>query len=301
MVHGRKFFYLLVADYFSNFPLVRLLNNQMAAHMVSILKMMFSKHIIPAWVFTDQERQFTLAEFQEFLKCYRFEIMHLMPRYPQSNGFIESTVKITKHLMNMASQEGEDKHIAMLAYRGHCESTRKAQSSWSNYPVQSQAISTDQATPIHSIEHEQGDHDTAEAETAWALSPHVLTTPRALAEPISSYTVRSQTASLAKSDTYQDTHKQKPKSLPGPDQHGGEVHQEEKIHLTSSGSCQFRIIHTNTTDGTAGELTIANNRQNKCSTPTIRAHNNTKGYITTTPVTDLSLRDSSKRCLNIMN
>ena len=55
--------YLLVADYFGNFPLVRLLNNQMAAQTVSILKMMFSKHGIPVWVLTDQGRQFASADF----------------------------------------------------------------------------------------------------------------------------------------------------------------------------------------------------------------------------------------------
>ena len=46
--------YLLVADYFSNFPLIRFLNNPMAAHVINILKMMFSEHGIPACVFTDQ-------------------------------------------------------------------------------------------------------------------------------------------------------------------------------------------------------------------------------------------------------
>ena len=36
--------YVLVADYFSNFPLNTVLNNQMAAHVINILKTMFSEH-----------------------------------------------------------------------------------------------------------------------------------------------------------------------------------------------------------------------------------------------------------------
>ena len=37
----RSWDFLLLADYFSNLPLVRLLNNQMTAHMVNILQKMF--------------------------------------------------------------------------------------------------------------------------------------------------------------------------------------------------------------------------------------------------------------------
>ena len=58
----RSWDYLLVVDYISNFPLVRLLNNQTAAHVVDILKIIFFKHRILAWVFTDQGRQFTSTE-----------------------------------------------------------------------------------------------------------------------------------------------------------------------------------------------------------------------------------------------
>ena len=68
--------YLLEVDYFSNFPLVRFLNNQTAVHRVNILKMLFSEHGILTWVFTDQWWQFTSVEFQEFVKCYRFEILN---------------------------------------------------------------------------------------------------------------------------------------------------------------------------------------------------------------------------------
>ena len=40
--------YLLIADYFGNFPLVRALCNQMATHVIDILKTMFPEHGIPA-------------------------------------------------------------------------------------------------------------------------------------------------------------------------------------------------------------------------------------------------------------
>ena len=54
---------LLVADYFSNFPLVSIFNKQMVAHMVDILRTVSTNHGILAGAFTDQGRKFTSAEF----------------------------------------------------------------------------------------------------------------------------------------------------------------------------------------------------------------------------------------------
>ena len=91
---------LLVAAYFSNFPLVKKLGNQTAAHAVSLLKTIFSEHGIPAYLFTDEARQFMSAEFHEFSRFYQFEILHSTPRFPQSNGFIDAMVKILKQIIS---------------------------------------------------------------------------------------------------------------------------------------------------------------------------------------------------------
>ena len=90
----RSLDYLLVADYFSNFPLVRLLNNQRAPHMENILKMMFFNHGILAQVFTEQGRQFNHLSSMSL----RFQILPFMPRYLKSNGFIESIVRSQRKL-----------------------------------------------------------------------------------------------------------------------------------------------------------------------------------------------------------
>ena len=84
--------------------------------MVSILKMMFSKHSILAYLFTDQGRQFASADFWEFVSL--FKILHSTPTYTQSNdGLTESMVKILKQIISRDDQAGEDAHLAMLAYR----------------------------------------------------------------------------------------------------------------------------------------------------------------------------------------
>ena len=70
LVQHKSHDYLLVADFLSNVPLVRKLDNQTTAHVVSLLKTNFPDHGIPAYMFTDQGRQFMSAESQEFAIYY---------------------------------------------------------------------------------------------------------------------------------------------------------------------------------------------------------------------------------------
>ena len=107
LLHHNSHDYLLTADHFSNFPLVRILSIQMAAHIVSLLKTIFQEDGIPAYVLTDQMRQLTSAEFQEFARYYQFEIFHSTPLLPQSNGFTETMVKIVKQTMNKAGSQAK--------------------------------------------------------------------------------------------------------------------------------------------------------------------------------------------------
>ena len=80
----RYYHYLLVADYFSKFPVVKELTNQTVGHVIRLLKTTFSEYGVPATVYTDQGTQ------------------HSSPRYPQSNGFIEAMVKVVKGIMAKA-------------------------------------------------------------------------------------------------------------------------------------------------------------------------------------------------------
>ena len=109
--------YLLIADYYSRFPIVKHVKSMTAKATILKLKTIFSEMGIPAEVMTDQGTQFTSQEFKEFAGTYRFKITHSSPRYPQSNGFIESMVKVTKDIITKANAAKEDTHLAMLAYR----------------------------------------------------------------------------------------------------------------------------------------------------------------------------------------
>ena len=66
----RSHHYLLVADYFRKFPIVRKLSNQMSGHVIDLLKTIFAEYGIPAVVYTDQGTQFTSEEFRAFAVQY---------------------------------------------------------------------------------------------------------------------------------------------------------------------------------------------------------------------------------------
>ena len=109
--------YLLCADYFSKFPIVRYIKSLHSKEVIDKLKTIFSEHGNPKIVYTDQGTQFTSAEFQKFASQYNFEIQHSSPRYPQANGFAEAMVKVVKGILARAKEAGEDLHLALQAYR----------------------------------------------------------------------------------------------------------------------------------------------------------------------------------------
>ena len=109
--------YLLVADFFSKFPVVKKLINQTAGHVISLLETIFSEYGVPAMVCTDQGTQFVSQKFKQFAMQYRFEVQHSSPRYPQSNGVIEPVVRVVKGIMEKAEESSSDPHLAMLIYR----------------------------------------------------------------------------------------------------------------------------------------------------------------------------------------
>lgn len=110
--------HLLVADYYSKFPVIRAMTSSTSAsRTVSVLKTIFSEYGVPSEVFTDQGPQFTSQEFKDFAAKYEFAVTHSSPRYPQSNGFIEAMVKVVKGVMTRAQDSGTDLTLAMLVYR----------------------------------------------------------------------------------------------------------------------------------------------------------------------------------------
>ena len=109
--------YLVIADYYSKFPIVRKLNNITSETVISHLKAIFEEHGIPERLISDNGTQYTSEAFRNFSRVWGFEHITSSPNYPQSNGFAERMVQTVKNLLQKCKESGADPHLAMLCLR----------------------------------------------------------------------------------------------------------------------------------------------------------------------------------------
>ncbi|UYV81689.1 K02A2.6-like, partial [Cordylochernes scorpioides] len=94
------------------FPELALLEDQTTHSTIMHCKSIFARHGIPEEVRSDNGPQFGL-EFKKFAKEYGFHHITSSPRFPQSNGFIESMVKNIKNQL----KKRRDPYLSLLGYR----------------------------------------------------------------------------------------------------------------------------------------------------------------------------------------
>ena len=104
--------YLLTVDYLSSYFEIDRLPSKRVCDIVYCLKQHFSRHGIPEVVFSDNN-PFNSREFKVFAANYEFRHDTSSPRYPQSNGKTESTVKTAKRLMTKALEDKRDPFLAL--------------------------------------------------------------------------------------------------------------------------------------------------------------------------------------------
>ena len=99
--------FLIVADGFSKYILVRKLPNSTSSAICRELAMIVTELGLPVILKSDNGPCYTSTEFQQFLQ--RYGITHQMssPNHPRSNGFVERMVGIAKKLMDKAGKEGK--------------------------------------------------------------------------------------------------------------------------------------------------------------------------------------------------
>ena len=109
--------YLLVIDYFSNFPEIALLSSMTATCVITHLKSIFARHGICQILQSDNGPCYNCKEFQNFAEEYDFQHVTSSPLYAQSNGKAEKGVHIVKNLLKKAQESGSDPYLALLSYR----------------------------------------------------------------------------------------------------------------------------------------------------------------------------------------
>ena len=117
LFHWNDTEYMLIADLYSKFPIIRKLTNMSSSTVINHLKGIFDEHGIPERLISDNGPQYSSEEFRVFSARYGFEQVTSSPLYPRSNGFIERTVQTVKKLFTKAKENSGDPHLAMLCLR----------------------------------------------------------------------------------------------------------------------------------------------------------------------------------------
>ena len=79
------------------------------------MKAILFRHGIPDELVSDN-MPFASRDFRVFANELGFVLTTFSPRYPQSNGMSERTIRTMKRLLREADEDGRDPYIALLEY-----------------------------------------------------------------------------------------------------------------------------------------------------------------------------------------
>ena len=96
--------FLIVADVFSKYILVRKLPNSTSAAVCIELSMIVTELGLPHIIRSDNSLCYNSKEFQQ---CSRITHQTSSPNHPRSNGFVERMAGVAKKLMDKAGKEGK--------------------------------------------------------------------------------------------------------------------------------------------------------------------------------------------------
>ena len=109
--------FLIVADVFSKYIIVRKLPNSTSAAICTELSMIVTELGLPHIIRSDNGPCYNSKEFQQFLQCYNITHQTSSPNHPKSNGFVERMVGVAKKLMDKAEKEGKLWISGLFDYR----------------------------------------------------------------------------------------------------------------------------------------------------------------------------------------
>ena len=106
MFYWKRMDFLIVADVFSKYIIVRKLSNSTSAAMCMELSMIVTELGLPHIIRSDNSPCYNSKEFQQILQCYSITHQTSSLNHPRSNGFVERMVKVAKKLMDKAGKKG---------------------------------------------------------------------------------------------------------------------------------------------------------------------------------------------------
>ena len=107
LFYWKRMDFLIVADVFSKYIIVRKLPNSTSVALCIELSMIVTELGLPHLIRSDNGPCYNSKEFQQFLQCYSIKHQMSSPNHPGSNGFVERMVGVAKKLMDKAGKEGK--------------------------------------------------------------------------------------------------------------------------------------------------------------------------------------------------
>ena len=117
LFYWKRMDFLIVADVFSKYILVRKLPNSTSAAVCIELFMIVTELGLPHIIRNDNGPCYNSKEFQQFLQCYSNTHQTSIQNHPRSNGFVERMVGVAKKLMDKAEEEGKLWISSLFDYR----------------------------------------------------------------------------------------------------------------------------------------------------------------------------------------
>ena len=119
LFYWNKIDYLVIGDYFPKYLIVRRLPNSSTHAMIKELGLVFTELGRPFILRSDKGPCYSSREFHNFLSFYQVDHITSSPHYPQSNGFAEALVGITKTLMEKSVKDGKTVELWPIAVEDH--------------------------------------------------------------------------------------------------------------------------------------------------------------------------------------
>ena len=115
--YWKRMDFLIVADVFSKYFLVRKLVNSTSAAVCAEIATIVTELDLPHIIRSDNGPCFNSKEFQQLLQHYNITHHTSSPHHPRSNGFFERMVGVAKKLMDKAGSEGKPWILGLYEYR----------------------------------------------------------------------------------------------------------------------------------------------------------------------------------------
>ena len=115
--YWKRMDFLIVADVFSKYFLVRKLANSTSAAVCAEIATIVTELGLPHVIRSDNGPCYTSKEFQQMLQRYNITHQTSSPHHPRSNGFVERMVGVAKKLMDKAGSAGKPRISGLYEYR----------------------------------------------------------------------------------------------------------------------------------------------------------------------------------------